>query len=348
MSDKIKIDPGVSILYALKLMDKIRRKLLIVVEGGKYAGLLSIGDIQRAVINNAVLSGPVRGIMRDDYIVAGPADSIEEVRGMMLQIRAEFMPVVDDNSHIVKVWFWEDIFGEKKPEPRKQFSLPVVIMAGGRGSRLKPLTNVLPKPLIPIGEKTMLEEIFDRFAVCGCSNFYISVSYKADLIEYYITKLNLPWTIRFFEEPRPLGTAGSLGLLKGKIETTFFVTNCDILIDQDYSEILDYHREQGNEITVVAALKHFPLAYGTIETGENGQMAELTEKPELTFKINSGMYILEPGIINEIRADEPLNVTDLISRLKAEGRRVGVYPVSQNSWTDIGDWKEYLSMVAGR
>lgn len=342
---QIKIKSENSILFALKHMDEIRRKLLLVMDDEKFVGLLSIGDIQRAIINNIDLNNSIGSIMRKDYIVAKTEDSIEEIKSMMLKIRSEFMPVVSENSHLVKVYLWEDLFSEKKPEPASHFNLPVVIMAGGFGTRLKPLTNVIPKPLIPIGKKTMLEEIFDRFAEYGCSRFFISVNYKAALIRYYIQCLQLPYEISYFEEDKPLGTAGSLSLLKGKIEQTFFVSNCDILIDQDYSEILNYHNENKNEITVVSALKHFPIAYGTIETGENGQLTALIEKPEITFKINSGMYILEPHLIDEIPSDSMYHITDLIVKLQHQGRKVGVFPIWQSRWLDIGDWNEYLDVV---
>jgi NDP-sugar pyrophosphorylase family protein len=139
-----------------------------------------------------------------------------------------------------------------------------------------------------------------------------------------------------------MGTAGSLSLLKGKIKETFFVTNCDILIDQDYSEVLKYHRENKNEITVVATLKHFPIEYGTIETGEDGLLLELREKPEVTFKINSGMYILEPHLIEEIPQNKFFHITQLIEEVKSRGGRVGVFPISEKSWIDIGNWDEYF------
>lgn len=339
------IKPTDSILFALKQMDELRRKLLLVSDNRKYIGLLSIGDLQRAIINNSDLNGQVGSIMRNDYIVAQPETEIDEIKKMMLNIRSEFMPVVDSEKNIIEIYFWEDIFGQIKPRPSSNFNLPVVIMAGGLGTRLKPLTNVLPKPLIPIGEKTMLEEIFSRFALYGCNNFYVSVNYKADLIRYYIQSQNLPYELIFFEEDKPMGTAGSLSQLKGKINQTFFVSNCDILVEQDFSEILDYHRNNKNEITIVAALKHFPIAYGTIETGDNGQLIALTEKPELTFKINSGMYILEPQVIDEVPENSFYHITDLISKIQGDGRKIGVFPVSQNSWQDIGDWKEYMKIT---
>jgi len=341
-SQEISIHPDATVLFALKQMDQFERKLLLVTDNNRFMGLLSIGDIQRAIIRNIELDVPVGSILRtDEYVVARPGDSTQKIKEMMLQHRTEFMPVVSKDGELQDVLFWEDMFALKKQEVAAKFNLPVVIMAGGKGTRLKPLTNVLPKPLIPISDKTMLEEIFDRFNRHGSRRFHISVNHKADLIRYYLESLGLDNEISFFEEHKPLGTAGSLSLLKGQLKETFFVSNCDILIEQDYSEILGFHRENKNEITIVAALKHFPIAYGTIETGENGLLTQLVEKPELTFKINSGMYILEPQLIEEIPEDEFYNITDLIIKLQQQGRKVGVFPISQNSWIDIGDWSQY-------
>jgi len=258
----------------------------------------------------------------------------------MTEFRMEFIPVINDNNEVENIYFWEDLFDINIKIPISQFNIPVVIMAGGLGSRLKPLTNVLPKPLIPIGEKTIIEDIFERFSKHGCSKFYISVNYKSDLIEYYLLNQKLPYEIHFFKEAKPMGTAGSLSLLKNQIIETFFVSNCDILIEQDYSEILHYHRSNKNEITIVAALKHFPIAYGTIETGENGRLLKLIEKPELTFKINSGMYILEPHLLNEIPEDINFHITTLIEKTLKRNGSVGVFPVSEKSWKDIGSWEE--------
>lgn len=194
-------------------------------------------------------------------------------------------------------------------------------------------------------KKTMLEEIFERFADYRCNEFHISVNYKAELIEYYIKQQKLPYNISFFKEVKPLGTAGSLTMLKGKINKTFIVSNCDILIDQDYSEILDYHKKNKNEITIVAALKHYPIPYGIIETGNNGNLLKLIEKPELTFQINSGMYFIEPQLINEIPEHEFFHITQLIDQVKERGGAVGVFPVSERSWRDIGEWSEYQKLI---
>jgi len=334
-----------SILQSLKKMDAINKKLLLVFDKESFVGVLSIGDIQKAIISNASFDTPVNLIMRKEYVFANVTDSKSAVLEMMKKHRIECMPVVNDEGELLTVFLWEDLFPEKEIASEKQFNLPIVIMAGGTGSRLKPLTNVLPKPLIPIGDKTMLEEIFERFGKYGCNTFYVSVNYKAELIEYYIRNQNLPYKLHFFKEKNPMGTAGSLSLLKGKINETFFVSNCDILIEQDYSEILNYHMENKNEITLVAALKHYALPYGTVETGENGQLLELKEKPELTFKINSGMYILGPHLLDEIPDNQFFHITQLIENVKKRNGNIGVFPVSEKSWKDIGNWEEYNSII---
>lgn len=339
------ITSDITIIKAIKKMDSLGCKLLIVEENDFFIGLVSAGDIQRAIIRDISLNEKVKSILRSDVKVAHPGDSFEMIKRMMLDFRMEFCPLVTSDQKVLDIYFWEDLFLDQKPQIARKFDLPVVIMAGGKGSRLKPLTHVLPKPLIPINEKTIIEEILQVFADHGCNNFFISLNYKADLIKYYLSNRDLPFIINYVEECNPMGTAGSLGFLNDKIHQTLFVTNCDILIKQDYSEILDYHYDQGNELTIVAALKHIPIMYGTIETGKNGQLVKITEKPELTFKINSGMYILEPHLLKEIQVDRATDFTDLIGSLAEQNRKIGVFPVSESSWVDVGDWNLYLSAL---
>lgn len=344
---KICIDYRATILSALKQMDVLHRKLLIVTKDGQYNNLLSIGDIQRAILKGVDLNNIVKDILRSVTNVASVHQSRIEVEQYVHEHKIEFMPVVDDEGNLVDVIFWEELYKTIVHHRTEDFNLPVIIMAGGQGSRLRPLTNVLPKPLIPIGEQTMLEDIMDRFVECGCHDFYISVNYKADTIRRYMENVNKPeYNICYFQEDKPLGTAGSLHLLKEKINDTFFVSNCDIIIDEDYGEILRYHRNNHNEITIVAAIKNIAIPYGTLETKKEGLLADIKEKPEYTFKINTGMYILEPHLINEIPENEFYHITFLIEKLMRDSRRVGVYPINEGSWIDIGNWDEYLKYIS--
>ncbi len=347
MNQKIRpliIDSNKSILSALKQMDSIGRKLLLVVDDENFINVMSLGDIQRAIIKNIPFETPVIRILRKNTLVATKENSFEDIKNMMFEHRMEFCPVIDEKRKLINVFFWDDVF--KSPSPvLEKFNLPVIIMAGGFGSRLKPLTNVLPKPLLPIGDKSIIEEIFARFYAHGCDNFFISVNYKADLVEFYLNSQKLPFKINFFKEELPMGTCGSLSLLKNKIHDTFFVSNCDIIIDQDYYEILEYHRANKNEITIIAALKQISIPYGTIETGENGSLKELVEKPEYSFKINSGMYILEPHLLNEIPENKLFHITELIENVIKRNGLVGVFPVSEKSWKDVGNWNDYLKLL---
>jgi len=340
------VRPETTILNSLKQMDDLGVKSLLVLDDKrKFNGIVSIGDIQRAIIRNQSLEDNVQSILRPNPRVGYVGISLIKAKEVMIKYKMELYPIINESNEIIECFFWEDIFPQTPVKPLKKFNLPVVIIAGGKGTRLKPLTNVLPKALIPIGSKTILEEIFDRFVLQGCNDFYISLNYKADLIEYYINSIDLSYNIHFFREDKPLGTAGSLHLLKGQFSGTFFVTNCDIIIEQDYSEILDYHKETGNDITIIAALKSYPIPYGTLETGDNGILLNLTEKPELIFKINSGMYIMETHLLVDLIENRPIDITELIEKSRMEGKNIGVFPVSEKSWRDIGTWDEYKNQL---
>ena len=344
---QICIDVKATVLSALKQMDTSRRKLLIVTKDGHFSSVLSIGDIQRAIIKGDSLEATIDTILRPDTKVANIHQDRTEVEKYVREHKNEFMPIVDDANELIDVVFWDELDKREIHHRTSDFDLPVVIMAGGQGTRLRPLTNVLPKPLIPIGEQTMMEDIMDRFVECGCHNFYVSVNYMADFIRHYFDNFSKhKYNIEYFQEDKPLGTAGSLHLLKGKINDTFFVSNCDSILDEDYGEILKYHRDNKNEITVVSVMKSIYIPYGTLETGEEGLLNTIQEKPELTFKINTGMYILEPHLLKEIPSDRVYHITYLIDKLVKEGRRVGVFPVNEGSWTDVGNWDEYLKQFA--
>lgn len=339
------ISPSANLLDAMKLMDEIKVKMLFVFDDEHFDGIITIGDIQRAIINNVALESRISTIVDKNKQYVKPSESRDVVRKKMLELRAECMPVVDDDGELVAVYFWEDLFSHSELQHRQQINLPVVIMAGGKGSRLKPLTNVIPKPLVPVGDKTILEVIMDQFEDIGCHKFYMSVNYKADMMKYYLSQLDHQYDIEFFMEDKPLGTIGSVSLLKGKITTPFFVSNCDSINEQDYRDVYDYHVSNHNDMTIVTMVKSFKIPYGVIETGEDGLMVDLKEKPEHTYMVNSGVYILNPQLIDEIPEGEFFHITHLMEKVKARGGRVGCFPVSEHAWHDMGEWPEYLKMI---
>lgn len=346
ISKKI-IPASYTLIQSMKLMDESYTKSMIVFDSDRFVGIITNGDLQRAIIAKVPFDTPIiRVINNDTKKYAHICDDREDIKAWMIEKRAEFMPILDDNGNLLDVLFWDDILSDTKAvDCRPRIDLPVVIMAGGKGTRLKPITNVIPKPLIPVGDKTILEVILDQFESIGCHKFYMSVNYKADMMKYYLNQLPHNYDIEFFQEEMPLGTIGSVSLLKGKINTPFFVSNCDSINEQDYRDVYDYHVNNHNDITIVTMVKSFKIPYGVIETGSDGLMVALSEKPELTYQVNTGVYILNPGCIDEIPKGEFYHITHLMEKIKAAGGRVGCFPVSEHAWKDMGEWPEYLKMI---
>lgn len=342
----LSIEKTATLLQALQQMDKRGTKLLLVNDGDRFHSLVSIGDIQRAIIRNRPLDTPVAAVLRHDVRLAREAEPFEVIRRRMIEHRIECMPVLNEQNELVRVYFWDDIFPPQKEDLAGKLTSPVVIMAGGKGERLRPLTHVLPKPLIPVGDKPIIEEILARFHSCGAKEFHISVNYKAEMIQRYLEESPRPYELHYFREERPLGTAGSLHLLRGAIHSTFFVSNCDILVDHDFREILHHHQEHRYEITAVAALRLYPVPYGILTCDESGLLKEVREKPSISFLVNVGLYLLEPHLLSEIPSDRAFHITDLMIHVRRRGGRVGVFPVREGDWLDIGEWKEYSSAMA--
>ena len=342
MNKNVIINKNKTLIEALRIMDSIEKKLLVICEDLNFLGVISVGDIQRAILNKQDLSSHVINFVRSDIIYAKESDSIDYIKSVMLENRIESMPVVDSNNHLVNIYEWDDFFGERSS--CKAVHCPVVIMAGGKGTRLRPLTNVIPKPLIPVSDKTIIEEIMDNFLRAECDEFYISLNYKSDYVKSFFKKKNYK-NINYINEKRALGTGGSLSLLKGILKRTFFVSNCDILVDVNFSDLYEYHNKQKNIATVVTVLKTYSIPYGIIETSKNGIISDMKEKPCLTYQVNSGVYIIEPGLLDYINNEESIDLPNLLLRAKAKGEKIGAFPVSEGAWVDMGNWDDYLKLI---
>ncbi len=348
--DRLKhiITKETKIIRAFSLMDQYKTKVLFIIDNNKFFGLISAGDIQRAIIKNADINQPVSTILRKEkYIVCKDTDPIGHVKDLMFKKRLECMPVLNSKKELVRVYNWEELFSANKKKKSSRFkNIPLFVMAGGYGTRLKPITNVLPKPLIPMTEKPFVVDIIDGFGNYGVKDIFISLNYKKELIEFVLdTELRPKYNVSYIYENTPLGTAGSLSLLKNKFKSTFILTNCDILIDVDFASIYDYHKSNKNVVTMIASLKHINIPYGTIVTKGDGELEELREKPEIILKINTGVYILEPVVFDYIRKNKFVHITTVIENLKADNHKIGVYTVSEGSWIDIGEWPQYLEII---
>lgn len=336
-----------SVLVSMKKLDTNAHKILFVVDKSNIlVGSLTDGDIRRWILSGNELSDNVTKVCHKTPSFVSEGYSNQAVKDLMLQKNINCVPVLSSNKTIKDVLFWTDVFQDiKKEAPKKQMSYPVVIMAGGFGTRLAPFTTILPKPLIPVGNKSIVEHIIDRFLPYGIDNFYMTVNHKSKIIKSYFDDVKKEYSIKLVKEDKPLGTAGSLKLLKDDIEDTFIVTNCDIVIHADYSEIVDFHKDSGYDITLVSSMMHYKIPYGICEIDPGGSLIEIKEKPEYNFLISTGMYILNKKILDYIPDNEFFHITHLMEKVKDNGGSVGVFPISENSWDDTGQWDEYKKTV---
>ena len=335
-----------SIKEALKQMDKAASKILFVVKkDNKLIGSLSDGDIRRAILKGVNLTEKVNSIMNNNPTFVDENYDIENVKKILLEKKFEAIPIVNCNKEVVDTLFWNKVFNDKPIRKYPKINIPVVIMAGGRGTRLDPFTRILPKALIPIGEKPIIEIIMENFAKFGISDFYISINHKAKMIKSYFEDFESKYNIYFIDEEKPLGTAGSLKFLQDKIGTSFFVSNCDVIINDDYTKIYDFHKKSNAQLTLVASMQHYVIPYGVCKIKRGGQLKKIYERPEYDFLINTGMYLLESSVPKWIPANEFYNITDLIQKLQKQNQKIVVYPVSEKSWIDVGQWEGFKATV---
>ena len=333
------VNSNVSVKFAMEQMDKNARKIIYVSKDSKLIGVLSDGDIRRYILGDNSIQDSVEGAMNPKpiYILN---NQIEIAHDVMKEKQVESIPVLNEDFSIRNIMFKSfDLIS------RDKLNNPVVIMAGGKGTRLYPYTKILPKPLIPIGDTPIMERIINKFHDFGCINYLVSVNYKKNMIRSYFDDIERPYDMTYIEEDKPLGTGGSLSLMKSLLKETFFVSNCDILVDADYTNIVDFHKVNKHDVTIVASIKNNQIPYGVLKLDEDGLLEDTEEKPEFSYLINTGMYLIEPAILDLVPENEFSDLPTIIMLAKQKGLKIGVYPVSENSWLDMGQIKEMEQMI---
>ncbi|MEG0090714.1 MAG: sugar phosphate nucleotidyltransferase [Oscillospiraceae bacterium] len=337
--EELIISEDTTVLAAMQRLDATGRQVLLIAPDLKLQAVITDSDIRRHILRNGALDEKVSRVANYAPKSLNIAQK-NEAEEYMTKNSISCVPLLDNQGRVVEVCFVDEISVSAK----KTLDIPVVIMAGGLGTRLYPYTKILPKPLIPIGEKPIVEHIIDHFLAFGCDRFHMIVNHKKHMIKAYFNELEKPYAINFEEENTFLGTGGGLSLLKGKVNSEFFLTNCDVLIEADYNDIYSFHKKHGNMITVVCALKHVTIPYGVFTLKDNGEIDNITEKPTMNFLTNTGFYVVDKRVIEDLEEDKVISFPEIIDLCRAKGEKVGVYPVSENSWMDMGQLEELEAM----
>ncbi len=348
----ISIQPSATIKEAMEALDKTAEKVLLVVDDDqRLIGALTDGDIRRHILKERDLIGTIQNAYNKKPIFVFQEDfKLERIKQLLTKNKINLIPILDLEHKVVDYITWEKAFGNSRRSEDQKLDVPVVIMAGGRGTRLEPFTKVLPKPLIPVGDKPIIDHIIDRFRDYGISEFYLTIHHMSKIIQAYFEEKEPDYSIGFAKENEPRGTAGSLKLLADKLNKPFFVSNCDIIIETDYADLYRFHMRNNYDITLVASAKQFNIPYGICELNGGGSLEQIKEKPEYNFLANAGMYVLNPAVLKLIPDNRLFHITHLIDKIKENGGQIGVYPVSENAWIDVGQWAEYrktLKVIEG-
>lgn len=334
------IDENCSMLGAMKQLDEVAKKVLFITKDDHLIATVTDGDIRRWILKHGSLDASVKDIAnyQPQFLLQ---DERHQAQMYMQKHVIEALPIINEKGEIISIDFWnKEQIGKKR-----KLNVPVIIMAGGQGTRLYPYTKILPKPLIPIGEMPIAEHIINRFLKNGCRDFYFVLNYKKNMIKAYFNDMTKDYNLNYIDEDQPLGTGGGLSLLKGKINSTFILSNCDILVEADYEKIYDYHKSEKNSITIVSSLKNFAIPYGVIKIKDNGEVEKLEEKPNISFLANTGMYIVDSKIIEDLEEKVAIDFPDVIKQHMDAGEKIGVYPISENSWLDMGQFDEMDEMI---
>jgi len=311
-------------------LDKVAIKIVLVVnESGVFQGTICDGDVRRGLLRGLDLKSSVESVVFRKPLVVPPEVSRDTVRQLMTFNKIQQIPVVNEQNRVVGLHLWDEI---TLPATRENL---MVIMAGGKGKRLRPYTENCPKPMLSVAGKPMLEHIIVRAKSQGFSRFVLAIHYLGHMIEDYFgdgEKFNV--RIDYLKEETPLGTAGALGLLDPHPELPFLVTNGDVLTDIHYGELLDFHTRHNSTATMAVRVHEWQHPYGVVNT-DGIDIIGFEEKPVYRSHINAGVYALEPDVLNGVEMNSYCDMPTLFERLQSMSHRTAAYPIHE-PWLDVG------------
>ncbi len=329
---KLVIRPSDTINHAIRVIDEGGVQIALVADDqGVFQGTVTDGDIRRGILRSLPLDAPVSEVMKTDALVGQQNQAGDEHQGIMETNFVRQLPIVDSGFRLVNLAV-DDRLPAVSGRPHENW---VVLMAGGPGSRLRPLTDDTPKPLLKVGDKPVLEIIIDNFVAQGFRRFYISVNYKADQIKDYFGD-GSKWgaEIRYLEEKERLGTAGALALIEDRPTAPFVVMNGDLMTKVNFQNLLDFHTEQKATATMCVRDYDFQVPFGVVET-EHTKIISIEEKPKQRFLVNAGIYVLDPDVFEFVSGGGHQDMTHVFDSLIKAGRDTTVFPIREY-WLDIG------------
>lgn len=333
------VNDNLTVSEAMQQIDKNANGIVFFTDKkGSLIASLTDGDVRRHLLSGGSMYSKAIDVANKS---PKSAFTLEEARKLYHNRDFIVIPIVDVNKKIVD-FFTGDLKDHKNTYD--ELNIPVVINAGGKGTRLYPLTKVLPKPLIPVGDLPILELIMKDYLNYGCDDFHVIVNYKKELIKAYFEENDYKYNISWYNELQPLGTGGGLSLLRNKLKSTFFFANCDVLLTSNYADVLRFHKDNHNMVTMVCAYKNFNIPYGVVEIGKDGVIKNMKEKPLISYLTNTGIYVVEPEVLDDIQDNVSIGFPDIIEIERNKGKKVAVYPVSGNEWLDMGQFPELEKM----
>lgn len=342
--NKFIISENLKIKYAINLMNKLGERCLLVCDKKKLLGTLSTGDIRKNLLKKIdIRKEDVKKIYNKKPIFLTHENfSYDRAKEIFIKKKNEILPIINAKKQVIDIIFSHDFLkrSNKKTIYRKDVS--AVIMAGGYGTRLEPITHILPKPLIPINNIPIIERVMQNFLFEGINQFVITVHYKAKLLEAFFNEFAKEKKIKInlIRESKPLGTAGGLKKI-GRLKKDFFLINCDTLVKYPFLQILKTHKYEKNAITIVTVKKKFQVPFGICESDENKNLKLIVEKPVNFHNINIGLYVMSPLVKKFIPKNKKINMDVLIKNLLKKKIKIGIYNINEKNWSDVGEWNSY-------
>lgn len=334
---KLVVEDNLLIKDVLKIMHTNKVPIIICLSKKKVTGVFTEGDFRKAIFAAKDLGKSIKTIMNKKFVYLKNKYNDKKVEKLFLNPLTNFIPILSKGS-LDDVIFKTEYLKERKLKSEKA-SNPIIIMAGGKGTRLDPFTRILPKPLLPIDDKSILEILIEKFKNYGFFNFYMTVGFKSNMIRAYLK--NIKKKIKIIQERKPLGSVGSLYFFKKKIKEDFFVSNCDVIVNANYNEVLQFHKLNKFHLTIVGSIKDFKIPYGVCKINKSGYLKSYLEKPNYSHIVNTGLYILNQKVLEIIPNNHFLDMDELIKKIIKNKLKIGVFPINSKNWLDFGQWDEY-------